>query len=65
MDFIREILNNDEYKIWVGIFFFLVSLLVIYIIYKSVLKILKKTTSKTNTLIDDFVIDLLKLPFLW
>ena len=41
------------------------SCIIVYIIYSYVLKILRKKASKTKTMVDDFVIDILRLPVLW
>lgn len=44
---------------------FLGALFLIFIIYKILVKTLKKRANKTESKIDDFVIDLLKIPLLW
>ncbi len=44
---------------------FLVALLGVYLIYKFVLNRLQIRASKTKTLVDDFIIDLLRVPVLW
>ncbi len=61
---VEEFLKSDTPKIMGGTLLFLAACIVIYLVYRFVVIRLERKAARTKTKVDDFIIDLLKLPFL-
>lgn len=65
MNFLQNKLSTDASSTLLSTGLFLLSLAIIFLLYRIFIKLLKKRTQKTESKIDDFVIDLLRVPLLW
>lgn len=65
MDSFNNFMHSDTAHRILTVILFLLTLAVIYVIYKFVLNKVREKVSKTATMIDDFVIDLMRIPTLW
>lgn len=65
MDSLNDFLESDTARRVLIIVLFIIALIVAYWIYRFVLNRLRNRARKTVTQIDDFIIDLLRIPVLW
>ncbi|WP_071146658.1 mechanosensitive ion channel family protein [Bacteroides ihuae] len=65
MNIIEKLMSEDVYRILLGSVLFLLSSFITYIIYKRIIHVLKRKAKQTKSKVDDFVIDILKIPILW
>ena len=65
MHFLGKIFSTETSHVLFSTGLFLVSVAIIGLVYRLLIKQLKKRAAKTASTIDDFVIDLLKVPLLW
>ncbi len=65
MIYIDHLLENSTFRVISTIILFGTSLTAIYLIYNSVLKRIRKKVESTESIIDDFIIDILRIPVLW
>lgn len=65
MNKLKNFLASEAGHIIISSVLFLVVLIIVFFIYKLILNKLQKRAKKTKTSVDDFVIDLLRLPVLW
>ena len=61
----EEYINHDTIKIIIASVSFVALLAIIFFIYRFFITFLKKRVSKTAGKLDDFILDLLKIPSLW
>lgn len=64
MENINNLFLNEHFKIIATLFFFIIALVLVFIIYFFIIKWLRKKVIKTKSTIDDFVIELLRIPML-
>ncbi|WP_321331229.1 mechanosensitive ion channel domain-containing protein [uncultured Bacteroides sp.] len=65
MNMIENLLQQEVYRILFGTILFVISIVATFIIYKRVISILKRKARFTKSKVDDFIIDILKIPVLW
>lgn len=65
MEYLNNIFHSDSFYIILSLFLFLLTLLLIYGLYKFSLKKIKERIRRTQSMVDDFIIDLIKIPVLW
>lgn len=65
MNSFNDFINSDLYHKILSSVLFLITLIAVYLIYKFILNKLKKKAMKSATMVDDFIIDLLRIPVLW
>ncbi|WP_321480367.1 mechanosensitive ion channel domain-containing protein [uncultured Bacteroides sp.] len=65
MNSIEQLMSQDLYRILVGSALFIISAGITFIVYRKVINVLKKKAQVTKNKIDDFIIDILKIPILW
>nr|WP_320058722.1 mechanosensitive ion channel domain-containing protein [uncultured Bacteroides sp.] len=65
MNIIEKLMSEASYHILFGTALFLISIVITFIIYRWVISMLRKKALKTKTRVDDFAIDILKIPILW
>lgn len=58
-------MHFDNINLYLSITGFIISLIVLLIIYQIIIKQLKKRVHKTPGKLDDFLLDLLRIPILW
>jgi len=61
---LEHILKNEKTGIWVSILIFVVSLVVLLLLYRYTLRLIRKRLYKSQR-IGDFIVGLLKVPLLW
>jgi small-conductance mechanosensitive channel len=61
----NQYLNAENFRLVIAIISFLALLVIIFFLYRFILKSLKKRVSKTPGKVDDFLLDLFKVPALW
>ncbi len=64
MNRITQLLNNDNARLILSIGIFLVALAIIIILYKYIIKKLTIRVGRSQSRLDDFVVEVLRLPFL-
>lgn len=57
-------MQHPTYRLLIGTGIFLLSIIITLVIYKFILRKLRNRTGKTRNAIDDFIVDLLRLPVL-
>lgn len=62
---LQEFIHGETAHILFSLSLFIISLIAVYTVYKFVLNRLRKRAEKTVSRIDDFIIDLLRIPVLW
>ena len=62
---INDLWNNDTYRVLFTSILFIFSLTAVFITYRFTINHLKKKAAKSDNQLDDFVIELLKVPLLW
>eukprot|EP00831_Metopus_contortus_P014397 TRINITY_DN15961_c0_g1_i2.p2 TRINITY_DN15961_c0_g1~~TRINITY_DN15961_c0_g1_i2.p2 ORF type:complete len:140 (-),score=2.75 TRINITY_DN15961_c0_g1_i2:5-424(-) len=65
MDTIEKLLQQDVYRILLGVLLFILSVVITFIVYRQTIRLLKKKAAITKSKVDDFIIDILKIPVLW
>jgi len=65
MDTIEKLLQQDVYRILLGVLLFIFSVVITFIVYRQAIRLLKKKAAITKSKVDDFIIDILKIPVLW
>jgi small-conductance mechanosensitive channel len=65
MTFINYLLDNERFRIIVTSVLFVISLFIIYIVYRFALKAIRKRASKIDSHVDNFIIDIFRVPILW
>ncbi|MDU1892859.1 MAG: mechanosensitive ion channel [Dysgonomonas sp.] len=58
-------LNDHTYHVLISCAVFVIALITIFILHRLVVNRLKKKAARSESKLDDFVIDLLKIPLLW
>ncbi|MDD3322655.1 MAG: mechanosensitive ion channel [Paludibacter sp.] len=61
----QEYFNNETIKLSIASLSFFVILIVIYFIYKFLFSILRRRVIRSNNKIDNFIVELFKIPSLW
>ena len=65
MNFIERLMSQEPYRILIGMGLFLLSSLLLYLIYQRVISVLKRKSLIRKPAVNSFVIDILKIPVLW
>lgn len=65
MTFLNVLLQNETFKNVATSLLFVLSLVALYYIYRFALKKLREKVLRTKSQIDDFIVDLLRIPGLW
>lgn len=61
----NKYLSTETAKLVVATLSFLVLLVLLFFIYRIIFKVIKKRVSRTPGKLDDFILDLVKVPALW
>jgi len=61
----NQYITNESFKLIVASISFIALLLIIYFIYRYIFHFLKKKVSRSPGKLDDFILDLFKIPALW
>jgi small-conductance mechanosensitive channel len=60
-----QFISNETVRLIVASASFLVLLVIIFFVYRFIFRILKKRVAQTSGMLDDFILDLFKIPSLW
>lgn len=63
--FLQRFIHSEAARITLSAVLFIIALIVVYYIYKFVLRKVRKVTAGTRTQVDDFLVELLRVPVLW
>ncbi|MEE4116640.1 MAG: mechanosensitive ion channel domain-containing protein [Marinilabiliaceae bacterium] len=61
----NNIINNETLRIIIASVAFFVLLVIVFFIYRFIFRVLKKKALKSPGKLDDFILDLVKVPGLW
>jgi small-conductance mechanosensitive channel len=62
---IQQIFQNDTFRILISFFLFVIVYVIVFFVFRLVLKKMRRWAQKTESVVDDFIIDLLRIPILW
>jgi len=65
MNELDKFIHSEAARITLSAVLFIVVLIVVYYLYKFALKKMRKFTAHTKNIIDDFMVELLRIPVLW
>jgi len=65
MTYMNDLLDNERFRIIITSVLFVISLFVIYFVYRFALKTIRKKARKSERGIDNFIIDIFRVPLLW